>query len=104
MKTEIHDSNQPIRPIPEQFPGRGEVKGFLFTQICSTDHGFCYEVTQDGIKPYFEVFRRKINKWFNCESYPSAKAFGTWAWTFLSKSEALQKLEQLAEPTQEEIS
>ena len=28
---------------------------------------------------YYEVFQRKINKRFNCESYPGDESFGKWA-------------------------
>lgn len=30
----------------------------------------------------YEVFKRKINKRFNCVSYPGNNAFGYWALTF----------------------
>jgi hypothetical protein len=83
------------KQLPEQFTGRGEVKGFEFTLICKTNRGFLYEVHDGGINPHYEVFERKINKRFNCESYPTAKAFGIWAWTFRSKEEALKKLKSI---------
>jgi len=86
---------KPIKKLPEQFTGRGEVKGYDFTLICKTEKGFCYEVTQSGIIPHYEVFRRKTNKRFNCESYPTSKAFGIWAWTFRNRDEALNRLYSL---------
>jgi hypothetical protein len=84
-----------IKNLPEQFVGRGEVRGFEFIQISKTNRGFCYEVSSNGIITHYEVFRRKINKRFNCESYPTAKSFGLWAWTYRTKEEALNKLNLL---------
>jgi hypothetical protein len=81
-----------IKPLPIKFAGSGEVKGYDFTLICKTKWGFCYEVKLDGIKPHYEVFIRKINKRFRCESYPTSKAFGIWAWTFKTKDKAIRKL------------
>ena len=84
-----------IKRLPEQFSGRGEVRGYKFIHICITNRGFCYKVTQSNINPHFEVFRRKINKRFSCESYPTSKAFGIWAWTYKNRDEALNKLNLL---------
>ena len=81
-----------IRKLPEQFIGRGEVRGFQFSQISMTDRAFCYEVRINGAVTHFEVFRRKINHQYSCESYPTAKAFGIWAWTYPSLEEAIKKL------------
>lgn len=83
---------KPIKPLPKQFPGRGEVKGYNFRQICMTDRGFLYEVSSNDIIPHYEVFKRKINKRFNCESYPTSKSFGYWAWTYRKKEMAIEKL------------
>jgi hypothetical protein len=84
-----------IKPLPKKFAGKGEVKGYYFTLICKTKWGFCYEVSYNGIITHYEVFRRKINKRFGCESYPSSKSFGIWAWTFKSKEKAIRKLSSL---------
>lgn len=84
-----------IKHIPEQFTGHGEVKGFEFGLICKTNRGFCYKVMIDGITTHFEVFHRKINKRFACESYPTAKAFGIWAWTYKCLGKAIRRLNSL---------
>ena len=84
-----------IKPLPKRFSGRGEVKGYNFTLICKTKWGFLYEVSHDGIITHYEVFLRKINKRFGCESYPLSKAFGIWAWTFKTKDKAIRKLNSL---------
>jgi len=84
-----------IKPLPIKFAGSGEVKGYDFTLICKTKWGFCYEVRLDGIITHYEVFRRKINKRFGSESYPTAKSFGYWAWTYKTKEQAILKLNSL---------
>jgi hypothetical protein len=83
-----------IRHIPEQFSGRGEVKGYEFCLVRKTDRGFLYEVSSDGIKPHYEVFRFKINKQFSCVTYPGSKSFGVFAWTFKTKEMALKRLNE----------
>jgi hypothetical protein len=86
-----------IKPLPTQFSGTGEVRGYEFAQICKTDRGFLYEVRLDGIITHYEVFELKINNRFMCESYPTSKAFGIWAWTYRKKNDALGKLSTLNE-------
>ena len=81
-----------IRQLPEQFIGRGEVRGFQFAQICKTERAFCYGVRINGVITHYEVFKRKINNQFACESYPSAKAFSIWAWTFTCLGKVLEKM------------
>lgn len=69
-----------MRELQEEFIGKGQVKGFTFTQIKKSEHGYIYEVnTKDNI--HYEVFYHKENKLYECVSYPSNKAFGVWAWT-----------------------
>ena len=84
-----------IKQLSDLFSGRGEVKGYDFTLCDKTKRAFCYEVSVNGIITHYEVFRLKINKWFGCESYPSAKAFGIWAWTYKSLDDASRKLNSL---------
>jgi hypothetical protein len=91
----LPDVSIEIMTLPNRFSGRGEVKGFEFIQINKTNRGFLYEVRKSGHIPYYEVFMRKINKRFGCESYPSAKSFGIWAWTFKFKDKATRKLNSL---------
>lgn len=81
-----------IKQLSEKFEGRGEVRGYKFRLTCKTKRAICYEVSLNGRITHFEVFLRKINKRFSCESYPSSKAFGIWAWTFKSQELALNKL------------
>lgn len=84
-----------IRKLEEQFVGKGEVKGFNFLCLKSNKWGFLYEVyTNDG-KTHYEVFERKINKQYACESYPGSKSFGKWAWTYGDREKAMAKFETL---------
>lgn len=69
-----------MKQLQKEFKGRGQVKGFTFTQIKKSEHGYIYKVnTNDNF--HFEVFYHKENKMYNCVSYPTNKAFGLWAWT-----------------------
>ena len=68
-----------MKQLQQQFQGRGEVKGYTFTQIRVTDLGFIYSKELNGSLSY-EVFKRKENKRFDCISYPTSNSFGVWAW------------------------
>ena len=80
-----------IKPIPEEFIGRGEVKKKSFKRIKASERAYLYEV--DGL--YYEVFKRSINKLYNTETYPSSKQFGVNAFTYRSKKTALAKFKVL---------
>ena len=69
-----------MKQLQTEFKGRGQVKGFTFTQIKKSEHGYIYRVNTDD-NFHYEVFYRKENKLYECVSYPSNKAFGLWAWT-----------------------
>lgn len=88
------DRNNHIKALPTNFQGRGEVKGYSFTQISKTDKAFIYEVSSDGSKHY-EVFKRFVNKRFACESYPTSRGFGIYAWTCMTLEAALKKFAEL---------
>ena len=68
-----------MKQLQENFDGRGEVKGFKFKQ---------------EMKPHYEVFQRRINTLYDCESYPSSKAFGIWAKSVVSKEKAIEYFNQ----------
>ena len=83
-----------FKPLPKQFQGRGEVKGYVFTQIKQTDQAFIYEVnTGDSI--YYEVFKKVVNRRYACISYPTARGFGIWAWTYMTLEKAEKKFDEL---------
>jgi len=76
-----------MKELRMEFIGKGEVKGFIFQQVFVNDNWYIYKVTNEG-STHFETFKRKINKFYNCVSYPTSKSFGVWAWcdTTLEKS------------------
>ena len=80
-----------MKDLQDRFDGRGQTKGFRFSQIRKTDKGFIYLVDTGDTK-YFEVFKRKENTMYDCISYPTDKAFRTWAWTVKYYDAALEKL------------
>ena len=81
-----------MRQLKKEFDGRGQVKGFRFTQIKKESYGYIYEVGNNGSKHY-EVFKHIENTQFDCVSYPTNKAFGIWAWTYFNLDDAIQKLD-----------
>lgn len=94
-----------MKALKKQFVGTGEVKGFKFTQIRCTNRAFLYEVIievkpignegETVIKTHYEVFKKVINKRYACISYPKAKYFGVWAWTYPTLEKATEKFNQL---------
>ena len=70
--------------------GKGEVKGFLFTQIQKSDKAYVYKINT-GKTIHYEVFEvvKKTNS--KRHSYPTSKAFGIWAWTFKKIEKAIEK-------------
>ena len=83
-----------MRELQEQFDGKGQVRGYTFTQISKTDCGFIYEVEHGGHRHY-EVFKKRLNHRFGTISYPTDKAFGVWAWTCGTLERAKCKLEAI---------
>lgn len=65
------------KELEEVFKGRGEVKGYTFTQLDRSDYAYLYEQKEKETGHItYEVFRRKVNTQFGCVSYPSSKGFG----------------------------
>ena len=91
-----------MRELRKQFEGKGEVRGYAFTQISKTDWGFIYEVQHCGHRHY-EVFKKRLNRRFGTVSYPTHKAFGIWAWTYMSLERAELKFKAIKTPTSEEL-
>lgn len=86
--------------LKNTFIGRGEVKGFEFTQLFATSSAFCYKVVSEHGSEHYEVFRHIVNKKYNCVSYPKSKSFGVWAWSFYSYDRSMVKFNSLNEPKQ----
>ncbi len=83
-----------MKPLPKQFIGRGEVKGFRFTQIQATDMAYLYKVEANAAI-YYEVFKKRENARFCVISYPTSEAFGYWAWTYRNYEKAMNKFYEL---------
>jgi len=77
--------------------------GFAYTQVCRgekscvyaqgvSDNTACYEVFLIKITPG-HYFKGKIIEAH--ERFPHNEAFGSWAWTFLSYEEALERFNEL---------
>lgn len=85
--------------LPISFEGKGEVKGFSFTQVYKTAKGYIYKVKcKDTNKEHYECFKRKVNTKFSKHehgqiSYPRSASFGIWAWTFDSFEKSKTKIE-----------
>jgi hypothetical protein len=83
-----------MKELQIEFIGRGEVKGFNFTQIKKSDKAYIYKVDCNGFEHY-EVFKHRENKHFNCISYPKTASFGLWAWTYKDLILAIDKFDLL---------
>jgi len=84
-----------MKELEKEFIGKGQVKGFKFTQVKKTEFGYIYKVDTKHTIMY-EVFKRKENSRYNCISYPTNKSFGIWAWTYKSLDNAINKLEYIS--------
>jgi hypothetical protein len=69
------------RALAKQFFGRGEVRGFSFTQLAENDHAYLYEVEEPCGAIHYEVFQKKIDDRFNTMMYPKSNSFGKWAFS-----------------------
>jgi len=83
-----------MKQLEKSFIGRGQVKGFMFTQIKQNKYGYIYRIEADTLTHY-EVFMHKPNTRFKCVSYPSNNAFGIWAWTYRDLERAEAKFDEI---------
>lgn len=51
--------------------------------------------TEFGYEAGYELFERRENTMFNCETIPGGEAFGVWAWQFPTYEMAINKLNNL---------
>jgi hypothetical protein len=87
-----------IKELRTEIEGRGEVKGFKFELVNESSFSYLYEKRSlASNRVTYEVFKRKVNKQYNCISYPSSKAFGVWAWEYKAYSDAYDKFQELDE-------
>lgn len=83
-----------MKQLKEEFTGKGQVRGFVFTQLEKSAAGYIYAVnTGDSI--HFEVFKHKENNHFDCVSYPGDKSFGVWAWSYNTIEKARDRFDEL---------
>lgn len=77
-----------MKKLDDIIKGRGEVKGFTFHKVAESDHAYAYEQRFDetGQVMGYEVFEKRVNTMFDCESYPKSEAFGIWAYAVNDKS------------------
>jgi hypothetical protein len=83
-----------MRQLEVNFTGKGQVKGFIFTQIKKSDYAYIYKV-DTGFSIHYEVFKHKENNHYECVSYPSDKGFGLWAYSFTKIESACDKFDEL---------
>lgn len=95
-----------ITNLPPEFKGTGEVDGFIFKLVHTSNKAVIYEVTIEE-STHYEIFERKTvplcvdfaNRIYSetdfKEVYPKAKDFGVWAWTYNKFKDALVKLGEI---------
>lgn len=90
--------NENIRKLLTEFTGKGEVRGFHFSQIKRGKQACLYEVACAGLIHY-EVFELKVFREPKTnilyETYPKANSFGIWAWTYRNYTKALEKYAEI---------
>lgn len=87
-----------VKELEKEFNGRGEVRGYRFTQRAFNGYAYVYEVR--GIEEgtcWWEVFERKVNTQFDCVSYPTSKAFGRWAFTSMHPTKTKELFARVTE-------
>lgn len=73
------------------------LKGFTLSREYMDDEYYIYKKTHthDGYEAGYELFERRENTMFKCETIPGGNAFGIWAWQLPTKQRVYQKLEQI---------
>lgn len=71
--------------------------GFTLTKVYEDDKYYIYKKTNTefGYEAGYELFERRINTMFNCETVPGGEAFGIWAFQLHSYDAAIEKLNKL---------
>ena len=100
-----------IEELPKEFVGTGEVKGFKFVQKAKGLYAYIYQVNDS----HYEVFERKHSpklidfdkREYSTtefkETYPSARLFGSSAFSCSNLNQALYKLEELNEKVKDRM-
>lgn len=86
-----------MKELDKVIKGRGEVKGYTFTQVKMSKYAYIYVQKYDetGEVHSYEVFERKINKQFDCVSYPKSTSFGSWAWSCKAYNDAVRIFDEI---------
>lgn len=84
-----------MKELEKEFKGRGEVRGFHFKQLHKKDAGYMYEVNTPFFTCHYEVFQRKINRRYNCVSYPQSASFSISAGTYFTLEQAMEKFHEI---------
>lgn len=73
--------------------------GFTLFKEYMDENYYIYrkENTELGYLAGYELFKRKINTQFNCETIPGGEQFGVWAWQFPTYQQATNKLNKIYE-------
>ena len=71
--------------------------GFTLLKQYEDEEYYIYKKTNTemGYEAGYELFERKVNTMFKCETIPGGEAFGIWAWQFPTFDMAYDKLKQL---------
>lgn len=93
-----------LEKLPDNFYGKGEVKGFQFEKVWENSKYYIFEVHPvPNENAHYELIERKEtpvcidfdNKVYSQtdfkERFPKAKDFGIWAWTFSTLDKAKSK-------------
>jgi hypothetical protein len=94
-----------MKKLDKQIKGKGEVKGYDFTQVAESQYGYIYkkEHKEHGIVS-FEVFKKVIVDTIDWEtkqptgtkeSYPSSAIFGLTAFNVKTIQDAVAKLDDI---------
>jgi hypothetical protein len=83
-----------MKNLEQNIIGKGEVKGFLFTQMQISSKLYLYKVNT-STTIHYEVFKRKQKTNSKRHCFPTSKAFGIWAWTYESYEKAIGKFNHL---------
>ena len=86
--------SNPATQLPKYFLGKGEVRGYKFTQIKSSTNAYLYRV--DSVNnSHFDVFKKHIDTRYDKEYYPKSRSWGYSAWTFKEHKKAFRKFQEL---------
>ena len=95
-----------MQKLEKQFSGKGEVKGYEFTQMKESEAAYLYvKSNSDTNTTYYEVVRKIVVPKIDWETkqptgefketYPKSNTFGVDAWDFVSIDAAINKFNSI---------